>query len=61
MGYLIVAFLGAKKMAHLLRNPCVLGCPRQRGEEQNLLPHPALSGARKWAELLCNPCVLGWR
>ena len=30
-----------------LRKPCILGGPRQRGQNQNWLPHPYLLGGRQ--------------
>ena len=31
-GYLTPAFLGARKWAEMLPNPCILGGPQQRGQ-----------------------------
>ena len=61
IGYLTPALSTAKKKADVLRNPCLLACPQQRGQKQKWVPHPAFSGAHKLAELLRNPGVLGWR
>ena len=41
MGCLSPAFSGPCKWAELLRHP-ILGGPRQRGQNQNWLPHPCL-------------------
>ena len=43
-GYLTPTFLGAHKWAEVLRNPCVLGGPQKRGQNQKWLPHPCLLG-----------------
>ena len=54
----------------MLRHPCILGGPQQRGQNQKSKPTlgvtirisyltPAFSGAHKWAEMLHNPCILG--
>ena len=41
-GYLTPAFSGAHKWAELLHNPCILGGPQTRGQNQKWLPHPCL-------------------
>ena len=43
-GYLNPTFLGAHIRAEVLRNPCVLGGPHQRGQNKEWLPHPCLLG-----------------
>ena len=43
-GYSTPAFLGAHEWAEVLRNPCVLGGPYERGENQKWLTHPCLVG-----------------
>ena len=54
----------------MLRHPCTLGGPQQRGQNPKSKPTlgvtirigcltPAFSGAHKWAEMLHNPCILG--
>ena len=45
--YVTPAFSGAEKRAEMLRNPCILGGPQQRGRNQKWLPHPCLLGGPK--------------
>ena len=42
-GYITPAFLGAHKWAEFLRNPCILGGPQQRGQNQNWLYNSAFA------------------
>ena len=35
------------KWTEMLHNPCILGDPQQRGQNQNWLPHPCLLGGPK--------------
>ena len=43
----------------MLRNPCILGGPQQRGQNQKWQPHPTFSGAQERTEVLHSPCILG--
>ena len=40
--YLTAALSETKKRAEVLRNPCILGCTKQRGQRQKWLPHHCL-------------------
>ena len=60
IGTITSAFSGAHKWAELIRYPCILGRPQQRGRIQNWLSHTlAFSGTHKWAELLRHLCIVG--
>ena len=45
--YISPTFLGAQKWVELLRNPCILGVPQKRGQNQTWLHHPCLLGGPK--------------
>ena len=42
IGCLALAFWGGHKWAEMLRHPCILDDPQQRGQNQNWLPKPCL-------------------
>ena len=46
----------AQDWAEMLSNPCVLGGPQERGQNQKWVQHACLLGGPK---LVHNPCVLG--
>ena len=58
-GCLTPAFSGAKRRAEVLPNPCVLGGPQHKGQNQKWLPHRFFSRAHKRAQVQRNPCLLG--
>ena len=41
-GCLNPASSGAHKRAEVLRNPCILGSPQTRGQNQKWMPHPGV-------------------
>ena len=54
-GSLTPAFSAAHKWAELLRNPCILGDPQQRGQNQKGLPHPCLLGGPHVGGIATSP------
>ena len=55
IGCLTPAFSGAQKRVGLLRHPCILGGPQQRGDNQNWLPHPCLLGGPQVGGIATSP------
>ena len=54
-GYLTLAFSGVQKRAGMLRHPCILGDPQQRGAKSEVVPNKGEHNP-KW---LPHPCLLG--
>ena len=48
-GYITPAFLGAHKWAEVPPNPCILGGPHKREQNQKCLHHPCLLGGPRLA------------
>ena len=59
MGFLTPTFSGAQKMAEMLRHPCILGDPQQRGTKSAWAASPLLSWAQKRAEMPHHPYIPG--
>ena len=57
--YITLCLLGGQSWAELVCNPCVLGGPQQRGQNQKWLHNICLLGGQKWAILPHNPYILG--
>ena len=58
-GCLTLAFPGAEKRAEMLRHPCILGDPQQRGARSEVAAFPlAFLGAQRRTEMLRHPCIL---
>ena len=56
-GYITLAFSGAHKRAKMQCNPCVLGGPQKRGENQHWLNHPCFLGG----PILGGRATSAWR
>ena len=53
--YVTPAFSGGRKRAGLRCNPCILGGPQQRRQNQKWLPHPCLLGGPKEGRIATQP------
>ena len=59
-GCLTSTFSGGHKRAEVLRNPCILGGPQTRGQNQKWLPHTLPSrGATRERKCYVTPAVSG--